>query len=223
MSKTQEVAIHVTSLMKRLRSELILQGLDFQAHYGDVVVIVGANGSGKTLLLRILSGLVYADGGMVQVGATTLRKTWWGIVPQDVGVMIEQPGFLPYLRGRDNLRLLARLRQRIPDESVTQAMEEVGLDPHSRKKVRQYSLGMRQRLAIAQAFMEQPQIVLLDEPTNGIDPDYLPQFLSRVRDYADQGRAVVITTHELAHFAPISDQILTLRQGRLESRQEERS
>ncbi len=118
MTNTQEVAIYVTSLTKRLGSELILQGLDFQARYGEVVVIVGANGSGKTLLLRILSGLVYADEGIVQVGATTLQKTWWGIVPQDVGVMIEQPGFLPYLSGRDNLRLLARLRQRISDETV---------------------------------------------------------------------------------------------------------
>lgn len=219
MNKAQDVAIQVTSLTKHLGHQSVLHGLELQVNYGEIVTIVGPNGSGKTLLLRILSGLVYADVGTVQVGSTALKKTWWGMVPEDVGVIIENPGFLPYLTGRENLMLLARLRQRVNQDAVTRSMLEVGLDPNSSKKVRHYSLGMRQRLAIAQAFMEQPQIILLDEPTNGIDPDYLEKFLSQVRTYADQGRAVVITTHELGHFAPISDKIFTLRDGKLEMRE----
>lgn len=219
-SKSTGVAIDVTALKKRMGHQDILRQLDLHVKYGELITIVGPNGSGKTLLLRILSGLVYADEGTVRVGPTLLTKTCWGIVPEDVGVIIETPGFLPYLTGQDNLSLLSHLRQRITTDTVRSTMQEVGLDPRSRKKVRHYSLGMRQRLAIAQAIMEKPRILLLDEPTNGLDPDYLERFLSQIRDYANSDRAVVITTHELGHFAAISDKIFTLTQGRLEPRGE---
>lgn len=219
MSNQTAPAIHVEGLTKRMGSDPILHELDLTVPYGHIVTVVGPNGTGKTLLLRILSGLVYADSGTVRVGSTTLRQTCGGIVPEDVGVIIETPGFLPYLSGCDNLQLLAQLRQRIGRDGVAQAMRDVGLDPSSRKKVCHYSLGMRQRLAIAQAMMEQPRILLLDEPTNGLDPDYVPVFVAAIRTYADQGRAVVVTTHELGHFAAVSNAIYTLHQGQLTPRE----
>lgn len=210
----REVAIELKAVNKRLGTSVILEDANFIVRYGELVSIVGPNGSGKTLLLRMLSGLVYADSGSVRVGDTQLRRNLLGPLP-DVGVIIETPGFLPHLTGRDNLRLLAGLRGRIGVKEVDAAIQEVGLNPDDRKVVGHYSLGMRQRLAVAQAFMERPKILLLDEVTNALDPEFVDELLAKLRTKADEGAAVVVTTHEVTRIGSVEDRRLTVRNQRI--------
>ncbi|MCL8209348.1 MAG: ABC transporter ATP-binding protein [Actinomycetia bacterium] len=209
-------AIVLRGVNKSLRGQPVLQGCSLVVPYGQLVTVLGANGSGKTLLLRILSGLVYADAGLVRVGGVDLSRTWRGPIPPNVGVLIETPGFLPYLSALANLELLAHIGGRIGSQEVRAAIESVGLDPDNPKPVRTYSLGMRQRLAIAQALMEHPRILLLDEPTNALDAEYTPELLQRLRHLADEGCAIVMTTHEVAQVPRVSDQVYALRGGTLQ-------
>lgn len=204
-------AIGVVGLEKSLGSRAILRGVNLRIDYGEIVAIIGANGSGKSLLLRVLSGLVYPDRGRVPVGGSRIDRASGSLA--DVGVMIEAPGFLPYLSGIDNLRLLAMLRKRIGDEDIANVMRTVGLDPTDRRPVRTYSLGMRQRLGIAQAIMERPRIVLLDEPTNALDPAFTATFLDMLKDLRSAGTAILLTSHELPEVTEVADRILVMRNG----------
>lgn len=205
-------AIEATGVVKSLGKNLILKGINLQVNYGEVVAIIGSNGSGKTLLLRLLCGLAYPDQGRIITGGCVIGPGGGGILA-DVGLLLEVPGFLPHLSGGDNLRLLAMLRRRITAKDVAAAMRQVGLDPADRRPVRAYSTGMRQRLGIAQALMERPRILLLDEPTNGLDPEYTETFLQMLRGLRAQGAAVVWTSHELQEIAAVADRVLAMRSG----------
>ncbi|AEJ40328.1 ABC transporter related protein [Sulfobacillus acidophilus TPY] len=209
-------AIVAQGVTKALGHEVVLANLDLTVHFGEIIGIVGPNGSGKTLLLRLLCGFAYPDAGTIQVDGRDLsRPGWAGHLATNVGVLIETPGFLPYLSGFDNLRLLALIQNRIGPSQIREALERVGLDPHNRRPVRTYSLGMRQRLGIAQAIMEQPRILLLDEPTNGLDPEFTDAFLALMRRLRDGGTAIVWTSHELDEVRSVADRVLTVRQQRL--------
>ncbi|WP_205664676.1 ABC transporter ATP-binding protein [Ammonifex thiophilus] len=191
---------------------MVLKNIDLVVQYGEIVGIIGPNASGKTLLLRLISGLAYPDAGKIVTGGKTIGPQKGGTLA-DVGVLIETPGFLPHLSGKDNLRLLAMLRGKIGDEEIDAAMERVGLNPTDRRPVKAYSLGMRQRLGIAQAIMESPSIILLDEPTNSLDPEYSESFLAMLRELRDRGTAIVMTSHELEEVKAVADRILTLKNG----------
>lgn len=210
------VAVEVRGVAKSLGHQSIVRDLDLRVAFGEIVGIVGPNGSGKTLLLRLLCGFAYPDAGMVRVGGQDLsRPGWAGRLATNVGVLIETPGFLPYLSGFDNLQMLALIQKRIQAPQIRETLELVGLDPHNRRPVRTYSLGMRQRLGIAQAIMERPSILLLDEPTNGLDPEYTDEFLQLLRDLRASGTAIVWTSHELDEVQAVADRVLAMRQGHL--------
>lgn len=207
-------AIEATKVVKSLGKNLILKGINLRVNYGEVVAIIGPNGSGKTLLLRLLCGLAYPDHGRIITGGRFIEPGGGGILA-DVGLLLEVPGFLPHLSGGDNLRLLAMLRRRITAKDVAAAMLQVGLDPDDRRPVRVYSTGMRQRLGIAQAVMERPRILLLDEPTNGLDPEYTETFLQLLRELRAQGTAIICTSHELQEITAVADRVLAIRSGLL--------
>lgn len=209
-------AIEVHGVAKALGHQSILANLDLRVEFGEIVGIVGPNGSGKTLLLRLLCGFAYPDAGTIQVGGRDLSNPGWsGRLATNVGVLIETPGFLPYLSGFDNLQMLALIQKRIQASQIRETLELVGLDPQNRRPVRTYSLGMRQRLGIAQAIMERPQILLLDEPTNGLDPEYTDEFLQLLRGLRGAGAAIVWTSHELDEVRSVADRLLTMRGGHL--------
>lgn len=210
----QGVAIRLTEVHKAIEGRPILKGVNLEVSYGEIVAIIGPNGSGKSLLLRIVSGLAYADEGEVVTGGQVIKAGLLGPLPE-VGLMIEAPGFLPYLSGKDNLRLLATLRGRVGEAAIEAAMRAVGLDPRDRRPVRAYSMGMRQRLGIAQAIMEEPKILLLDEPTNGLDPEFTEEFLEMLRQKREYGVAILLTSHELHEVAAIASRTLRLVDGRL--------
>lgn len=215
-TKTRAPAIVAQRVTKSLGRQVILSDLDLTVDFGEIVAIVGPNGSGKTLLLRLLCGFAYPDKGRIHVDGRDLSHPGWvGPLATNVGILIETPGFLPYLSGFDNLYMLALIQKRIGPPQIRETMKRVGLDPDNRRPVRTYSLGMRQRLGIAQAIMEQPRILLLDEPTNGLDPEYTDEFLALMRHLADVGTAIVWTSHELDEVRSVADRVLTIRERRL--------
>lgn len=213
---TNSSAIDVVGVAKSLGANQVLKKIDLQVSYGEIVGVIGANGSGKTLLLRLICGLAYPDKGKIITGGRVISPKMGGALA-DVGLLLERPGFLPHLTGIDNLHLLAILNKRIKPDEVKAMMVKVGLDPDDRRPVRAYSMGMKQRLGIAQAIMERHKILLLDEPTNGLDPEFTEDFLNILRELSAQQVAILITSHEIAELALIANRILLLEKGVLKN------
>jgi ABC-2 type transport system ATP-binding protein len=159
--------IEVTGVRKKIRNMLLIDSVSLTIAKGRTVGFVGNNGSGKTLLLKLISGLYRVTDGIIIVDGKILGRDV--DFPDNMGVIIETPGFISNMSGYKNLRMLARIKNKITDQDIREAIRFVGLDPDDKKPVGKYSLGMRQRLGLAQAIMEKPDILVLDEPFNGLD------------------------------------------------------
>ena len=183
---------------------------------GKISGIIGKNGSGKTVLLRLLIGLYYADKGQILVDGKCVGKDME--FTQNVGFIIETPRFLPGFTGRENLAMLARLNHKIGRQEVRNAMLRVGLDPDNKKKLGKYSLGMRQRLGIAQAIMENPDIMILDEPTNALDKEGVQGLRNMLHSFAEEGKTIVLATHAQADIDDFCDQLFEIMGGQLVQR-----
>ena len=162
-----ENCIEVQNVVKRFRDQVVLKNVSISFEKGQIHGIVGRNGSGKTVLFKCICGLMHPEEGVILVNGKRVGRDV--DMPEDIGAIIEAPGFLPNYSGYKNLRFLANIRRKIGKEEILNVLKTVGLDPESRKHVGKYSLGMRQRLGIAQAIMEDPEILILDEPMNGLD------------------------------------------------------
>lgn len=206
-------AIEVTSVTKRYGDKKALDDVSFRIDEGHIVGLVGRNGSGKTMLLKALCGLISVEGGISVLGRSVSGPAY---ANPDVGVVIEAPGFLPRLSGFQNLWSLARINKRVSKDDVRRAIEMVGLDPHSRKPVRTYSLGMRQRLGLAQAFMERQKVLFLDEPFNGLDEQGVADMRKLFGTFRDKGATMLIATHNAEDIDTLCDGVLRMRAGRLE-------
>lgn len=207
---------------KKLGGKPIIQKATLSVAQGDVVGIVGANGSGKTTLLRLATGLFYPDQGEVRVAGKVVRPGLMGDLPVTIGALIESPSFLPYLSGLKNLLLLASIRNQVSEERVRETMVRVGLDPELRRPVRAYSLGMRQRLGIAQAIMEEPQIYIFDEPTNALDTNGVEMFAEILAECVQKEACVVLVSHDQAEIDRFCDRVYRVEEGRLISVREGR-
>ena len=159
--------IELEKVSRRFGQEEVLKELTWSLEAGQVYGIVGNNGSGKTVLMKCICGFLPVTSGVIKVGGRQIGKDV--DFPEGLGVIIETPGFLTGLSGKRNLEILAELRGQLGEEEICQVLEKVGLDPSMKKPVGKYSLGMRQRLGIAQAIMEDPEFLILDEPFNGLD------------------------------------------------------
>lgn len=159
--------IRLKDVYKTMKGTQVLKGVNLMVEQGDIVGIRGINGSGKTMVLRAIAGLIRVDGS-VEIGGKKMEP---GECPKDIGVLVEMPGFLPEFTGKKNLQLLGMLQEGVTEEDIEEAMNAVGLDPKDRRHYKKYSLGMKERLGIAQAILKKPKLILLDEPTNGIDSD----------------------------------------------------
>ncbi|MBX3139235.1 MAG: ATP-binding cassette domain-containing protein [Trueperaceae bacterium] len=202
-------AITATGLTKRYGAVAAVSELSFDIAQGEIVGFLGPNGAGKTTTLRMLAGLVKPTSGTCQVlGAevpgTTLRR---------VGTMIEEPTFYPYLSGRANLRHAALLHGDVPDGRVDEALAFVRMQDAASKKVKAYSQGMRQRLALARALLWRPQVLLLDEPTNGLDPTGIAEFRESLKEVAAEGTTVLVSSHILAEVEKFVDRVLAIDKG----------
>ena len=187
------IIVSMENVSKSFGSECVLRNVSCTFEAGKIHGIIGKNGSGKTILMKLICGLTLSTSGEVRVRGQRIGKDV--DVPPDIGALIDAPGFLSYHSGRKNLRYLAQLNRKINDDGVRAAMERVGLDYTSKKLVGKYSLGMRQRLGIAQAIMENPEILLLDEPMNGMDKQGSENIRQLILELRAEGKTIFLASH----------------------------
>ena len=205
--------IIVKSATKYIKKALILDDVNIQLTGGKIYGLKGPNGSGKTMLMRLLCGLIRPTSGEVWIDGKKLGKDM--DFPESVGLLIENPAFLPNYTGYENLELLAQIRGKIGAEQICQSLLEVGLDPHDPRKYRKYSLGMKQRLGIAAAIMEKPDLLIVDEPTNALDDSGVEQICTILRRERDRGALVVIACHDSLLLETLSDEIYKIYEGKV--------
>ena len=213
-ARSGEMAVVTRGLTKRYGSRVAVQGLDLNVPRGQVYGFLGPNGSGKTTTLRMLVGLIRPNAGEIEV----LGQPWsWRDRRRmfRIGAMIETPAFYPYLSGRDNLRVFAATGAPTPVSRVDEVLEAVGLTDRGSDKVRTYSLGMRQRLGIAVALVSDPDLLLLDEPANGLDPAGIVAMRELLRYLTDRGKTVLVSSHILPEVQQLADIVGIIDRGRL--------
>jgi ABC-2 type transport system ATP-binding protein len=188
--------ISMNQVQKSYRGRLLYRDVSFEIAEGTITAIQGPNGSGKSVLFRLMCGFTAPDSGSVEVDPRFLSagRTY----PENFGIVIDRPGFLGGLTGFQNLQKLAKIRNVIDENQIRQTMAAVGLEPTAKQAVRKYSLGMRQKLALAQAFMENPNVLLLDEPFNALDAPSVQNIKSMLHELNNQGVTIVFTSHNQA-------------------------
>ena len=203
--------IRLKDVYKTMKGTQVLKGVNLMVEQGDIVGIRGINGSGKTMVLRAIAGLIRVDGS-VEIGGKKMEP---GEYPKDIGVLIEMPGFLPEFTGKKNLQLLGMLQEGVTEEDIEEAMNAVGLDPKDRRHYKKYSLGMKERLGIAQAILKKPKLILLDEPTNGIDSDGIQMLEELLRHLKEAGSTIVVTSHDRDFLDAVTSQCYEMKEGSL--------
>ena len=206
-------AVEVTGLVKRYRNHRVLRGLNLRVPHGGVHGLLGPNGSGKTTTIRIMLGLVRANAGDVKLLGHEIPKMLPDVISQ-VGAIVESPRFAPRMSGRNNLDILARSIG-VDRRRVTEVLLEVGLAADADRNFAQYSLGMQQRLAIAATLLKGPEMLIFDEPTNGLDPVGIHDIRATMRALADAGRTVLVSSHILSEIEQIADSVSIIGQGRV--------
>ena len=204
-------AIIIENLRKSFGEEEILHGICREFETGKIHGIVGNNGSGKTVMMKCICGFLRPDEGHVFVNGLEVGKDI--DFPEDMGIIIETPGFLPGVTGMKNLKLLASLREMAADRRIRQTIERVGLDSKLRKPVSKYSLGMRQRLGIAQAIMEDPSLLILDEPFNGLDKHGVAKIRSLIKELRAEGKTILLASHNQADIDELCDTVCEMDAG----------
>lgn len=209
-----ENCIEVQNVVKRFRDQVVLKNVSISFEKGKIHGIVGRNGSGKTVLFKCICGLMHPEEGVILVNGKRVGRDV--DMPEDIGAIIEAPGFLPNYSGYKNLRFLANIRRKIGKEEILNVLKTVGLDPESRKHVGKYSLGMRQRLSIAQAIMEDPEILILDEPMNGLDNAGVQDIRALLLELKAQGKTILLASHNHEDIAALCDTVHEMDGGVLE-------
>lgn len=206
-------AVELRGIGKRYRGRVVLCDVSLTLERGSVTGLVGPNGAGKTTLLKLLAGLIAPSEGTGSVLHAKVAPNRAARV--FVGLMPEHPAFIEHLGALANLRALAAIRNTAGDEAIRETLALVGLDAADRRPVKAYSQGMRQRLSLAQATMERPRLLLLDEPANGLDPHGVVLLREMVREAADKGCAVVLSSHLLAEVETIANRVLLIADGQI--------
>lgn len=200
--------IEVKDVCKSFGTEQVLKNISFCIPPGSIYGVVGNNGSGKTVLMKCICGFMKCDKGMILVNGRQVGKEV--DFPDRLGVIIETPGFIPNLSGYKNLKILAALKGRIGKAEIRETIEKVGLNPDMKKPVAKYSLGMRQRLGIAQAIMEDPDVLVLDEPFNGLDRYGVVEIRSLLKELKAAGKSILLASHNAQDIEELCDHVLDL-------------
>lgn len=206
--------IKVVNATKYIHGSLILDNVSMELTGGKIYGLKGPNGSGKTMLMRLIGGLIRPTSGTVEINGEKLGAG--KDFPASMGLLLENPAFLPNYTGLKNLELLCGINERVDIGQIRQAIQDVGLDPDDKRKYRKYSLGMKQRLGIAAAIMEKPDLLLIDEPTNALDDKGIDQICSLIRRERDRGALVIMSCHDAAILEWMSDEMFTIYEGKVE-------
>lgn len=209
--------IEIKNLCKSFGDVQVLKNISMTLESGKIYGLVGRNGSGKTMLMKHILGLVKATSGQILIDGQEIGKDI--DIPQNVGAIIETPGFLPEYSAFKNLKLLAMIRGKISDNQIKETLQLVGLNPTSKKHVGTYSLGMKQRLGLAQALMEDPDILLLDEPLSGLDNDGVKQMYQILLHQKKSRKLMVIASHSKEDIAILCDEVFQFDKGMIFSRE----
>lgn len=208
--------IKTKNATKMINGTLILDSVNIELESGKIYGLQGPNGSGKTMLMRLLCGLIRPTSGAVYIDEKRLGQHM--DFPESLGLLIETPAFLPNYTGLKNLELLASIQKKVSVEQIRKAISDVGLDPDDKRKYRKYSLGMKQRLGIAAAIMEQPDLIFFDEPTNALDNKGIIKICSLIKRERDRGALIVMACHDASILEAMSDQIYTISEGKVEKK-----
>ena len=206
--------IEIKNLTKKIKGVTILEDINLRLEGGVVYGLKGKNGSGKTMLMRCICGLIRPTAGTVEINGQVL---WKDIsFPESIGALIENPGFLGGYTGFENLKILAGIKNIISDEQIKETLTAVGLDPDDYRKYRKYSLGMKQKLGIACAVMEKPDIVILDEPINAIDENGVKLVREILKELKEAGKIIIVACHDAEELELLSDKIIHIAEGKIE-------
>ncbi len=205
--------IDIKDYTKTIRKKTILENINLSFESGRIYGLHGRNGSGKTMLLRAICGLILPTEGSVSIDGKIIGKDIE--FPNSVGIIIESMSMLPEYSGYDNLKMLAKIKKIATDNDIRTAMNAVGLDPENKKRVGTYSLGMKQKLNIAQAIMEKPELYLLDEPTNALDEGTVNDIRDLLLQLKKDGALIIIASHNKEDLSVLCDEVIKINEGQI--------
>ena len=211
--------IELKNVTKKIRGVTVLDNVSLRMESGNIYGFKGKNGSGKTMLMRAVAGLIRVD-GIVDINGKIMGKDM--MFPDSIGILIENPAFINNYTGYENLKTLASIRERIDDERIRETLSEVGLEPYDKRTFRKYSLGMKQRLGIAAAIMEKPDIVILDEPINALDEAGAGLIKGILDELKANGSLIIIACHDTEELNYLSDEIYEIYEGQIVSKNGEK-
>lgn len=207
------MTIEVKNVTKVLRKITLLEDINLTLESGTIYGLRGVNGSGKTMLMRLLAGLIRPTRGMVLIDGRQLGKEL--SFPPDMGMLIENPAFLDGYTAAQNLRLLAGIRKKVEEERIQEVLQQVGLGYEDKRRYRQFSLGMKQRLGIAGAVLEHPALLLIDEPTNALDTDGVEMVQKLLLEEKERGALIVLACHDFTILQSLSDVLYLVKEGQV--------
>lgn len=205
--------IKIENITKKFKESTVLDNVSINFPKGKISGIVGRNGAGKTMLMKCICGFVIPNSGTVHIFDKIVGKHF--DVPDNVGILIETPGFLNDFNAYNNLKFLADIKGKISKEKIKETIEYVGLDSNSKKHVGKFSLGMKQRLGIAQAIMEDPEILILDEPMNGLDNQGVKDVRKMLLELKEQGKTIILASHSKEDIEMLCDNTIEMDHGKI--------
>lgn len=210
-----QVVLQVNGVTKQIGHKKIVDRLSFDIHQGEIVGLLGPNGAGKTTTIRMIVGLIGMSEGDVLIKGESVKRHFAKAIAH-VGGIIENPEFYPYMTGYDNLKQYQRMAKGVTEERIAEVVRLVGLQDAMKKRVKAYSLGMRQRLGIAQALLHNPSILILDEPTNGLDPAGIREMRDYLKRIArEEGIAILVSSHLLSEMELMCSRVVVIQEGKL--------
>ena len=208
MEKNNVIEIH--NLSKIINDITILNNISVNFQKGKIYGIVGTNGSGKSMMFKAICGLINSTKGEIKVFDEVIKD---GSFPKSTGIIIENPGFLPQYSGFKNLKILASINNVVSDEDIKNVISLVGLEPNDKRAVKKYSLGMKQRLGIAQALMEKPKLLILDEPMNGLDEDGVKLIRDILLGLKKESVTILLASHNKEDISELCDEVYKMKKG----------
>ena len=205
--------IIIENLTKKFKATEVLSNINITFEKGKIHGLIGRNGSGKTMLMKCICGLVPVTSGTISINGKIVGKDIE--IPENIGVIIENPGFIPSYSAYQNLFFLSKITSKIGKSEIRNSIQSVGLDPDNKKHVGKYSLGMRQRLGLAQAIMENPDILILDEPMNGLDKEGVADMRKYLLNLKEQGKTILLASHSAEDIEILCNTVCEMDKGRL--------